>query len=106
MYHTFPTGEGVRFDVAHFPALPASPENIAGLLNIESGIPATEKIPSCVKDHSINSQSVVKHPVMATLISISTKEFSPGNINEFFEASRENGPISQGLETTIRIGLT
>ena len=103
MYHTFQVGEADRFDAAHYPELQKSLFSITALLSNEPGGPVADMLLSFVKDHSINSQSIVNHPRLAALIS--TKELPLGVMENLFEASRKNPSFQKELERCIRLGL-
>lgn len=103
MYQKFLIRETDRFDPTHFPQLQASLEKIVEQLNREPAGPKAEMLLSFVKDHSINSQFVLNHPKLATLIS--TKELPVGVMEELFESSRNNPLFKQDLEAYIRSGL-
>ena len=103
MYHKFQIAETDRFDAAHFPELQTSLITLAGILTGEPGGPMADMLLSYVKDHSINSQYVVNHPRLTTLIS--TRELPIGVMEDLFEASRKNPAFRQDLESYIRSGL-
>jgi hypothetical protein len=104
MYQKFLIRETDHFDPSHFPQLQVSLEKIVEQLNREPAGPKAEMLLSFVKDHSINSQFVLNHPKLATMIS--TKELPTGVMEELFESSRNNPSFKQDLEAYIRSGLT
>jgi hypothetical protein len=100
MYQKFLIKETDRFDPNNFPQLETSLEKIVGDLNREPAGPKADMLLSFVKDHCINSQYVIDHPKLATLIS--TKSLPLGNIEELFESSRNNPSFKKDLENHIR----
>lgn len=104
MYVNFQIGDADHFDVARFPELQKSLVRITALLSGEPDGPVADMLLSFVKDHSINSQLIVDHPRLATLIS--TKELPLEVMENLFEASRKNFSFRGELETCIRSGLT
>ena len=100
MYHKFLVRETDRFDPCNFPQLQTSLEQIVTQLNREPAGPKADMLLSFVKDHCINSQQVVDHPRLATLIS--TKSLPLGSIEDLFESSRGNPSFKKDLEAHIR----
>ena len=103
MYHKFLVGDTDRFDATCFAELQKGLDATARLLADEPDDPKAEMLLSFVKDHSMNSQLVLQHPRMASLIS--TKEVPIGVMENLFEASRKNPTFRQALELHIRHGL-
>ena len=100
MYQQILIKETDRFDPANFLQLETCLEKIVVQLNRESAGPKAEMLLSFVKDHCINSQFVVDHPSLATLIS--TKSLPLGAMEELFESSRNNQSFRKDLEAYIR----
>lgn len=100
VYHKFLIGEADRFDPANFPQLATCLAQIVVQLNREQAGPKADMLLSFVKDHSINSQQVIDHPKVASLLS--TKSLPLGTIEDLFESSRNNLLFKKGLETHIR----
>jgi hypothetical protein len=100
VYQKFLIRETDRFDPANFPQLETSLEQIVVQLNREQAGPKADMLLSFVKDHAINSQQVIDHPKVASLIS--TKSLPLGTIEDLFEASRNNPLFKKALELHIR----
>ncbi len=98
--HKFLIGETDRFDSTDFPQLDTCLEQIVVQLNREQAAPKADMLLSFVKDHCINSQQVIDHPKVASLIS--TKSLPLGMLEDLFEAGRSNPLFKKGLETHIR----
>jgi hypothetical protein len=99
MYHKFLIRETDRFDPMNFPQLEAGLEKIVIQMNREPAGPKAEMLLSFVKDHRINSQNVVDHPALATMIS--TKSLPLGVIEDLFESSHCNPAFKKDMEAYI-----
>jgi len=103
-YQRFLIKETDRFDPSNFPQLDACLEKIVVQLNREPAGPKAEMLLSFVKNHSINSQQVVDHPAVATLIS--TKSLPLGVMEDLFESSRSNPSFQKDMESHVRSYFT
>jgi hypothetical protein len=104
LYQKFLIKETDHFDASNFPQLEACLEKIVVQLNREPAGPKAEMLLSFVKNHSINSQQVVDHPAVATLIS--TKSLPLGVMEDLFESSRSNPSFQKEMETHVRSYFT
>ncbi len=104
MYQKFLIKETDHFDPSNFPQLEACLEKIVVQLNREPAGPKAEMLLSYVKNHSINSQQVVDHPAVATLIS--TKSLPLGVMEDLFESSRSNPSFQKDVESHVRSYFT
>ncbi len=102
-YQKYRIAQTDHFEVMQYPQINTDLKDIVLQLGDAAETPGTAMLLSFVKHHSISSVSVASYPALATMIS--NKELPLANLEELFEASKQNISFQKELESHIVAAL-
>jgi hypothetical protein len=102
-YQKFRISETDHFDETKYPQINTDLKTIVLQLGDAASTPGGAMLLSFVKDHRMNSKSVIDYPALASMIS--TKELPLSGLEELFEASKQNPTFQEELESHIQTYL-